>query len=135
MSPRDRPIRSSRRSFHCRSCRSGKRGEGDHETSPHGDASYERVPTTSARGRLQAIDRCTAWCVESSMIASVPDVRAVLAAAAFALACTPFEQPAPHAPVAPPPVVRVPPAPAVRVPEIYIRRGNDIVLAPAEDQA
>jgi len=41
----------------------------------------------------------------------------------------------PAPPVLPPVVNPTPPARTVHIPEIYIRRGNDIVLAPAEDQA
>jgi hypothetical protein len=72
------------------------------------------------------------------MLAFVPDLRTAIVAAGVTLACTP----SPRTPVASAPITPAAPAPAAHtipplahIPEIYERRGNDIALAPDEDQA
>jgi hypothetical protein len=71
------------------------------------------------------------------MLASFPELRTAMVAAGVALACTPLPRTsvAPSPAVAPSPVAARAIPPLAHIPEIYERRGNDIVLAPDEDQA
>jgi hypothetical protein len=78
------------------------------------------------------------------MLASSPELRTAIVAAGVALACTPWPRtPAVSAPVATRGITPAEPAPVgapeipplARIPEIYERRGDDIVLAPDDDQA